>query len=377
MAGSFMNRVWSFIPRKKTWVKPTVLWLTYGLIIRYIIVQNFYPDTLFIMNWLSVCLLTQTILIYYVFGDYILPRYVYRVNIPLFILHFIACHILIYVSNYLVFFWLKDYPHGERLERDWQRLQQAGIFGFATNAIASFWSFFYSSPFAIIVLTVKAVRDYGDLRLKNLKLERDKLNLELNFLKTQVNPHFLFNTLNSVYSSVFDKDEKAANLILQLAELMRYNLYETDLSRIALEKELAYIQNYLNLERDRLRGQYIVIDYEQEGDPADYQIAPLLLITFVENAFKHGVKGNTMPAFVQIEAMIEADRFVFRVTNSVPTHKPLAVTAKKSGGLGLINVRQRLEAIYPNQYSLSIKSGADEYSAELTLRLDKSPLPSA
>lgn len=318
MVAHIVYKVLSFQSRNRLWARPALLWLIYGLIIRYVIVQNFYFDTLFIMRWISISLLVQTVLIYYAFGEYILPRYVYKVNIPLFILLFLACHALIYLSNYATFYWLQHYPHGERLERDWQRLQQAGLLGFATSSVTSFWSFFYSSPFAIIVLTVKAVRDYGDLRLKNLKLERDKLNLELSFLKTQVNPHFLFNTLNSVYSSVFDKDKKAANLILQLAELMRYNLYETDLPRIALEKELAYIQNYLNLERDRLRGQYVVIDYEQEGDSAAYQIAPLLLITFVENAFKHGIRGTTMPAFVQIEAIIEIDQFLFRVTNSIP-----------------------------------------------------------
>ena len=377
MFTSYINRGWLSLTRNRPWVSPTLLWLIYGLVIRYVIVENFYHDRVFVMNWLSVFILIQTILIYYAFGSYILPRYVYKLNIPYFTVHFIACHILLYLSNYLAFYWLSHYPHGERVTRDWHRLQQAGVLGFATNSVASFWSFFYSSPFAIIVLTVKAVRGYGDLRLKNLKLERDRINLELNLLKSQVNPHFLFNTLNSVYSSVFDKDEKAADLILRLAELMRYNLYETDLPRIALDKELAYIQNYLNLERDRLRGQYVVIDYEQEGDPSIYQIAPLLLITFVENAFKHGVKGTTMPAFVQVEVIIETDRLVFRVTNSIPTQKHLSVTAKKSGGLGLINVRQRLEAIYPNQYSLTIKSGVDEYSVELTLQLDTLSSPPA
>lgn len=368
---SFLFTVKSWLVNdKKRRIKTLFLWLLYAFVIRYVIVENFYNDSLFIMNWIAVGLLLQTVLIYYVFGDYIFPRYIYKLNVLLFILHFALFHIVIYESNYFIFWALSHYPHAERLARDWQRLQQAGLLGFATDGVTSFWSFFYSSPFAIILLTVKAVRDYSDLRLKNVKLERDKLNIELNYLKTQVNPHFLFNTLNSVYSSVFEVDEKASTLILQLAELMRYNLYETDLPRIALEKELTYIQNYLNLERNRLGDPYIVIDYEQTGDPAPYQIAPLLLITFVENAFKHGVRNSVAPAYVQVIADVTSQAFIFRVENSIPTSHPFAANPKKSGGIGLTNVRQRLEALYADRYTLTITSSEQDYSVVLTLQLE-------
>jgi two-component system, LytTR family, sensor kinase len=224
---------------------------------------------------------------------------------------------------------------------------------------------------------VRAFRDLSSLRLKNLRLEKDKLNLELDFLKAQVNPHFLFNTLNSVYARVFDSDEQAADLVLRLSELMRYNLYESDVARIALDKELSYVQNYLDLERNRLSDQYVVIDYEQSGNPATYQIVPLLLITFVENAFKHGVKGATEPAYVQVSATVTAGQLVFRVENSVPRRhqisamEPPTGLINKSGGIGLGNVRRRLDALYKDRYELITTLTEDTYTVLMTVQVEK------
>lgn len=260
--------------------------------------------------------------------------------------------------------------------RDWALFEKAGVFGFITDASVSFYSFLWSFPFAIMVLIVRAFRDILNLRLKNLQLEKDKINLELDFLKAQVNPHFLFNTLNSVYARVFDSDEQAADLVLRLSELMRYNLYETDVEKITLDKELSYVQNYLDLERNRLSDQYVVIDYNQNGDPSTYQIAPLLLIAFVENAFKHGVKGATEPAYVQVSATITEGQLVFQVENSVPRKRktaPVEASAepdRKSGGIGLGNVRRRLEALYKGRYELVVTPAEDSYTTALTIQVE-------
>ncbi|QJD81041.1 sensor histidine kinase [Spirosoma rhododendri] len=195
----------------------------------------------------------------------------------------------------------------------------------------------------------------------------------MSFLKAQVNPHFLLNTLNSVYARIFEADQQAADLVLHLSELMRYNLYETDQPRIGLDKELAYIQNYLDLERNRLSGQDVLIDYEQSGEPAHYQIAPLLLIAFVENAFKHGVKGATQPAYVQVRAEVDtAGQFIFAVENSLPSRQPVALGAGRSGGVGLANVRRRLEALYAGHYSLITQADETTYTVTLTINLNQS-----
>lgn len=328
------------------------------------------------MNWLSVSLTLQTAITYYTLGYIVFPRYVYKLNFLYLAGCLFAWHALIYQTNYVLFDYLQQISKGTRIERDWGLLSSAGLFGFMTNGVASFWSFFYSLPFAFIFLGVLAVKDIIAYRVRNIQLEKDKLNLELDFLKAQVNPHFLFNTLNSVYARVFDSDEQAADLVLRLSELMRYNLYETDIAKIALNKELGYIQNYLDLERNRLSDQYVVIDYEQSGSASAYQIAPLLLIAFVENAFKHGVKGATEPTYVQVSATVTEGQLVFRVENSVPHRRESPVTEslansnKKSGGIGLGNVRRRLEALYKDRYELVVTPAQNTYTVVLTIQVE-------
>ncbi len=351
------------------------MWGLFGLFQRYLVVSFFYKDSPAVMNWLALGLLIQTITTYYVLGYVVFPRYAYKFRIFALGGCLLAWHGLIYQTNYLLFGYLQRINQGLRIERDWGLLKEAGVFGFITHGVASFWSFFYSLPFAFIFLGILAVKDIIRYRTKNLKLETDKLNLELDFLKAQVNPHFLFNTLNSVYARVFDSDEQAADLILRLSELMRYNLYETNVAQIDLDKELAYIQNYLDLERNRLSEQYVVIDYEQNGNPAGYQIAPLLLIAFVENAFKHGVKGATEPAYVRISATVAEGQLSFRVENSVPPSRVSSVvelsgdSPKKSGGIGLDNVRQRLEFLYEGHYDLVAMPSENTYAVVLTIQL--------
>lgn len=225
----------------------------------------------------------------------------------------------------------------------------------------------------ILLLVFKAFRDLINYQKRIITVERDKFELELDFLKSQVNPHFLFNTLNSVYADVFDTNEKAADLILRLSELMRYNLYETNLPKIALDKELAYIQNYLNLERNRLSDRYVVIDYEQSGQLEQYQIAPLLLIAFVENAFKHGVKGATEPAYVQVSASVTAGQLLFRVENSIPDKLPVGEPDRKSGGVGLNNVRRRLDTLYKDNYELVVTTSEGRYEVTLILQVEVLP----
>ncbi|QMW01209.1 histidine kinase [Spirosoma foliorum] len=354
-------------------IKHILLWALFSYFMRYFVIDIFYKDNSLVDNWLSISLIIQTISIYYFLGHYVFPRYLYNFSIVPFTIWLLVCHFIIYESNYLLFYYLQQINIGPRVERDWQLFHHASWYGCFSNGAAAFFSSFYSFPFAIILLTIQVVNAIIDLRTKNLLLEKDKLNLELDFLKSQVNPHFLFNTLNSVYSRIFDTDEKAADLILRLSELMRYNLYETSLPKIALDKELAYIQNYLGLERNRLSDRYVVIDYEQSGTPSGYQITPLLLITFVENAFKHGIKGATETAYVQVSADVTAGQLVFRVENSIPKKLPVGESDKKSGGIGLGNVRRRLDALYKDNYELVVTPTENTYEVMLIIQVEVLP----
>ncbi|WP_170108685.1 sensor histidine kinase [Spirosoma oryzae] len=295
---------------------------------------------------------------------------------------------IIHLFTYTLLYYLHNYNpiNNQYIDTRWHLFESAGLLGCFTSPRVALINVVFTSNVALIYLVPKVAKDLvvilsRSLQLEGdkLRLERDNLDLELNFLKAQVNPHFLLNTLNSVYARIFEADQQAADLVLHLSELMRYNLYETDQPRISLDKELAYIQHYLDLERSRLAHQPVLIDYEQSGQPAHYQIAPLLLIAFVENAFKHGVKGATQPAYVQVRADVDTNgHFTFTVENSLPDSKPSASRPEaRSGGVGLVNVRRRLEALYAGLYTLDATADRPTYTVTLTMELEQvsHPMP--
>ena len=202
------------------------------------------------------------------------------------------------------------------------------------------------------------------------ELEKQNMQSELNFLKSQVNPHFLFNTLNSLYALTLKKSDKAPDTVLRLSEIMRYMLYECNERYVPLEKEISYVQNYLDLEKLR-HGEGVDIQFNIMGDVQDKNIAPLILIPFVENAFKHGIKNQIKDGFVHLELRIEGDSLYFKVQNSKPviTIAP-SQNEKRSGGIGLVNVQRRLNLLYPDKYKLKINNSKLAYNIQLKLLLN-------
>ncbi|GAA4415008.1 hypothetical protein GCM10023187_45130 [Nibrella viscosa] len=355
-----------------------LLWLSLYAFERYYFSPSLLKANETVVAWASLSSFLQTLAIYYTVGYVAYPKFLYRKRYGVFLLILGVIFLLIYQTNRVQFTFLVTLSGGPPFRSDAYvpkiaaMLTEAGWFGCFTSLRVFFWNYAYSFFVPTIILFIKAVSDVFRYQQRLRISERERYALELSFLKSQVNPHFLFNTLNSVYGRVFETDEQAADLVLRLSELMRYNLYEADVPRISLEKELAYIQNYLDLERNRLLGEAVQIAYEQQGDPASYQIAPLLLIAFVENAFKHGIKGAGGPAFVQVSAAIQANKLRFVVENSVPPQRRWAdqpVDSKRKGGVGLTNVKRRLDAMHPKAYALSVTAGEQTYRVELTVTL--------
>ncbi len=376
-ARSLQPGLHAWYARHKQWLWRVILWSAFAATFRYVLTNPFYKDNEFVENWVAGLLTVQTVTLYYFFGYYVFPRHLYTLTISgllVTISWLAAWHVVMYESNYFMLRHLQQINDGPRIDRDWAMLQKAGMLGFANSGLTAIWSFFYSFPFALMLLGYLAVKDLFRYRTKNLRLEREKLSLELDFLRSQINPHSLFNILNSVYADVFETNEKAADLVLRLSELMRYNLYEADVVKISLYKELAYIQNYLDLEGNRLSGQDVSINFARDGQSEQYQIAPLLLIAFVENAFKHGTKGKLLAAYVEVYASVENGQFIFQVENSVPARRaePVnkAIPAIKLGGVGLGNVRRRLDALYKDRYELVITSTEESYTVVLTIQLE-------
>lgn len=197
-------------------------------------------------------------------------------------------------------------------------------------------------------------------------LEKEKTEAELAALKTQIHPHFLFNSLQSVYSLSLKQDKRTPEVVIKLADLMRYFLYETQQDRVPLEKEIQNLENYLSLQRLRVGGQ-ARIDFEQLGKADGYTVAPLLLLPFVENSFKHGIKGTTGEAYIDIKMRIDNSRLLFEVKNN--KGQVDQVPLDYDGGVGLNNVKQRLELQYPDQHHLNIEDQEDYFRIELSIPL--------
>ncbi|MDB5274656.1 MAG: hypothetical protein JWO58_3023, partial [Chitinophagaceae bacterium] len=196
------------------------------------------------------------------------------------------------------------------------------------------------------------------------ELENEKLVSELSFLKSQVNPHFLFNTLNNIYSLSMDHSEHTSESIMKLSQLLRYMIYETEEEYVSLEKELTYIQDYIDLQKIRLT-ENIALSFVVSGNIIGKQIEPMLLIPFIENAFKHGVDYSSN-SWIRI-----------RIDLSNPTQIELSVTnsnyAKisndKTSGIGLQNVQKRIKLLYPDKHTLNINSSKETFSIRLVITM--------
>lgn len=193
-------------------------------------------------------------------------------------------------------------------------------------------------------------------------LENQRLTAELAFLKSQINPHFLFNSLNSIYSLAYQRSETTPGAILKLSEIMRYMLYECNDNKVDLTKELQYLQSYIDLQKIRF-GKKVYVDFEVHGQVTTQRIVPLLLIAFIENAFKHGV-ANDPASPIKLVITVNEDQLTFYMQN-----KKHRLNRDAAGGIGLNNVRRRLNLLYPDAYKLEIHDGADTYSCELSLIL--------
>jgi two-component system, LytTR family, sensor kinase len=194
-------------------------------------------------------------------------------------------------------------------------------------------------------------------------LENERLNAELNFLKLQINPHFLFNTLNSIYSQAHFRSEQTEHSILKFSRIMRYVLYDSAAEKIPLIQDLEYISNYIDLQQLRL-SKNITIHYDVTGPVNGLSIAPLLLITFIENAFKHGI-SYTAPSEIKIAIAVTGNDLSLTVGNAITQS-----SRESTGGVGLINARRRLDVIYPGRHLLDVIENDHLYIVNLKIELD-------
>lgn len=218
----------------------------------------------------------------------------------------------------------------------------------------------YASPTAFLLL----LRFYRNQR-KYLKLNEQKKVAELSALKNQLNPHFLFNTLNNLYALAIAKSDKTPEVIERLSDMLDYMLYRCNDTYVSLKKEIGLIENYLALEKVRY-GKRVAVTFDHQISK-EVQIAPLLLLTFVENAFKHGVRQELEQAKITISIRLVTDMIVFNIDNTIPVGGEL-YEPKIKEPLGIKNVQQQLTLLYPNAHELSIDASKKGYSVCLKLQ---------
>ncbi len=217
---------------------------------------------------------------------------------------------------------------------------------------------------------LKLVIDYGyTLRQQRIvQLEKDKAQSEAMFLKSQLNPHVLFNNLNNIYSFALHQPEKTPEMILKLAEVMRYMLYDSQHDFVPLNQELQYLDNYIELQITQLEGRG-EIKFEKKGDFAHNEIAPMMLISVIENCFKHAARTKADDLRILIKIQVEDNQLELFTENTFEEKLADSEDDLTTGGIGLSNVQRRLQLIYPDRHQLLVKTIEDIYIVSLSIAL--------
>lgn len=329
-----------------------------------------------ILFWL-ISLVLLTALLVYLRGDFNLTQLDLRMATNILVtLLFLA------VSVYINLLWLIPFFFYKRKFWQFSLLEIANIALFIfLNFYVSFLfehgqhpaivseviaEFLLVAVFLVVSTLLKVIRDsltLQDMKLKMQAIEKEKVEAELRAIKSQVNPHFFFNTLNSLYSLSLDKSDKAPELILKLSDLMRYVIYETRDDLVAIEKQIDFLQSYIYLETLR-SPEFLEISFTITGENRDLRIAPLLFIAFIENAFKHGSKERNQNPFIHILLDLAGrEKIFFSVENTIDP----AGKRKSQGGVGLANVKRQLDLMYPGKHTLNITENETGYKVELSI----------
>lgn len=235
------------------------------------------------------------------------------------------------------------------------------------------------SPVIMFTGGIKLLKNWYVDRENKAQQEKQKLTAELNYLKGQIHPHFLFNTLNNLYALTMQKSDDAPTTVLKLSQMMHYMLYDAATESVPLSKEIKHIRNYIELESIRY-GSRLDLSFNVTGPVEGKEIAPLILLPFVENAFKHGVSNEHRECWITIDLKVKGDTLLFKVENSISTNKVNNLLGYKSG-IGLKNVKRRLELLYPSKHQLNIVKEAEAHWVDLKLEIqhtyqyEKDPLP--
>ena len=323
-----------------------LFWVAAGLLWFYLRYQD-YP-TLHQAALVSIIKISYLALLVYFANLVLVPKFLYRKKYVAFGLIFVAATALCSFFKLIMMSWVLHDPH----LLDAVQIKQKVYNNFVTQ-------------FFLVVASIglKSAVDYLQLQKKLAEVGKQKLEAELNFLKSQVNPHFLFNSLNAVYFLIDKNNQQARSALHKFSEMLRYQLYECKDNKIPIEKEIAYLKDYVALQQ--LRVSNTDIHFDCAPDVGDFSIEPLLLIPFVENSFKHLSHFDKKQNEVRINISRTYGSMHFSVYNTTENNAP----SGEGGGIGLVNVQKRLQLLYPGKHHFSISEKQNWFGVELTLSL--------
>src|SRR6476659_4884867 len=231
---------------------------------------------------------------------------------------------------------------------------------FSEILLSSFVNIFI---WVLVLVTAKSIWDKIQNQRYVQSVEKEKAVAELNFLKAQVNPHFLFNSLNSIYGYIDKNNKTARNILLQFSEMLRYKLYDCNADRVSILKEIAYLRNYVLMQQYR-KEENLIVQFNTDDPLEEFEIAPLLLVVFIENAFKYVSNLEEKENKIIISLQHQNDKLNFSVFNTTENRHRIL-----NGGIGLTNVKRRLQILYPNKHDLIIHNESDSFEVRLQIDL--------
>ncbi len=323
-------------------------WLTFIIfkeLEKYITLDMEFEDHLLILSVYIVRIST-----FYLFYSYVWPKYLpERRWLPMILWIAIGC-LLFTVGRYFI-----------------EEMVYDALFGFHNYIDPTAWFYLSDNLWRILPYTFASalvfLLERGNTIQKNqLQLQQEKTTAELAFLRSQINPHFLFNTLSFLHTEAFQRDPELANTILKVSDILRYSVESTKEGKRSVAQELQLINNYIAIFRKRFDGRCYV-DLQVDGEGQQQLVEPLLLIPFVENAFKHGMFSDSEHP-IQIKLQLAIHSLTFTISNRIKRQ-----TKDPSSGIGIENVRRRLEVLYPEKHQLDISTSNDDFKVVLSLQL--------
>ncbi|MNK19063.1 Sensor histidine kinase YpdA [compost metagenome] len=367
-----------FYTKQKRLMFHSLMWLSFAFLL-FLSYRLAYQLTYFNSFILTLRMCVVNMIVFYIFFYLLLPKilklsfgfatFYLIISFPLFVIVWLLSTYLFSIIYHNLGFEildgeLKGVITASASQTFWEAISFSRIISQAIIFISLL------SPFFFVKILFEISKLYSrTIKIQNQKnlLEIQNINIEKDFLKSQLNPHFLFNTLNNLYSLSLKKDNAVPEVILNLSDTMSYTLYESNSEKVELWKEIEFVKNYFELEKMRYSAdKKIHCEFPTETDCKGLKIAPLLTFTFIENAFKYGLKSKES-AFLNLKIKIENGKFIFVIENDFEENK----TKNIHGGIGIENVRKRLQLIYPNDFQLEIIDSQNVFCVQLTINLIK------